>query len=287
MRVKYQPRSFERWHDFLSEQRTISSQLRDVFAEHSIFPNLPYGENDTIKAPITTLKDLDIHLSAFLEAPVMTVLNKLSSVDKLGSICRVDGVINFIHLDDREMIANPGKILGIETASSQEAKFRPDGICLCSKPRGIEGPNILLYPFDVKWPHTLTAQDLRAALGPMTGFGGVSQPTPNGTMSNPVKEALTGTYNNMIKSLAEFGMVTIGSSFVFLRVDWADDARTLYYHLAEPEHDIAHAAGGDGPDIWTFSAVSQCIAFTIMALKKCHHSELERRMGIREALQKA
>ncbi|KAG6150909.1 hypothetical protein E4U37_005557 [Claviceps purpurea] len=32
--------------------------------------------------------------------------------------------------------------------------------------------------------------------------------TPNGTMSNPVKESLTGAYNNMVKSLAEFGMVT-------------------------------------------------------------------------------
>ncbi|KAG6111951.1 hypothetical protein E4U13_004531 [Claviceps humidiphila] len=284
MRVKYQPQTYERWHDFLSEQRAISCELLDIFAEQTIFPN-PLLEDGTDKAPITTLKDLDIHISVFLEVPIRTVLNKLSSVDKLGSICRIDGVINFIHLDDREMNENPGKLLGIETPSSQEDEFQPDGICICSRSGASEGPNILLYPFDVKWPHTLTAQDLRAALGPTTGFVEVSQPTPNGIMSNPVKEALTGAYNNMVKSLAEFGMVTIGSAFVFLRVDWADNARTLYYHLAEPEHDMSQVA--NEKDGMMFSAAFQCIAFTIMALKKCHHSELERRMEIREALQRA
>ncbi|KAG5920219.1 hypothetical protein E4U61_000172 [Claviceps capensis] len=56
--------------------------------------------------------------------------------------------------------------------------------------------------------------------GEAMSFEGVSHPTPNGTMSNPVNEALTGAYNNnnnnnMVKSLAEFGMVTIASEEMF------------------------------------------------------------------------
>ncbi|KAG6256653.1 hypothetical protein E4U24_005383 [Claviceps purpurea] len=41
-------------------------------------------------------------------------------------------------------------------------------------------------------------------------------------MSNPVKESLTGAYNNMVKSLAEFGMVTTASEEILLdhRLRW-------------------------------------------------------------------
>ncbi|KAG6288441.1 hypothetical protein E4U09_005566 [Claviceps aff. purpurea] len=84
-------------------------------------------------------------------------------------------------------------------------------------------------------------------------------------MSNPVKEALTGAYNNMVKSLAEFGMAT-----------------------TEPErimHDEAQAAKGRRLDVLGYPSIHGFSRY-VMALKKCHHSELERREEIRKALQR-
>ncbi|KAG6186983.1 hypothetical protein E4U10_005617 [Claviceps purpurea] len=69
--------------------------------------------------------------------------------------------------------------------------------------------------------------------------------TPNETMSNPVKESLTGAYNNMVKSLAEFGMVTTDS----VRGDFIGPSSPVVHFQSQSEAveldlDEAGEAGG-------------------------------------------
>lgn len=73
------------------------------------------------------------------------------------------------------------------------------------------------------------------------------------------------TFDHMIRSGVNYGLLTTGEILVFLKVDWAHPA-TAYYHLVELDKDTQarlHAA-----DVTYWSAVSQVLAFTLTAFNQ-------------------
>jgi hypothetical protein len=65
----------------------------------------------------------------------------------------------------------------------------------------------------------------------------------------------------MMEGGLEYGLLTTGEAIVFLKIDW-EDPGTLYYHLAEPGHEVSVQ-----PDHFhVCTAVGQYLAFTLMAL---------------------
>ncbi|KAL8700140.1 MAG: hypothetical protein Q9201_005608, partial [Fulgogasparrea decipioides] len=53
-----------------------------------------------------------------------------------------------------------------------------------------------------------------------------------------VAAVVAQTFSYMVKSATQYGYITTGEAFVFLNIKLEDDAKTVYYHLAEPNADV-------------------------------------------------
>ncbi|KAG6179370.1 hypothetical protein E4U23_006012 [Claviceps purpurea] len=292
---RFKPNDLRHWSGFLGDMRLIFDKLCDVFpSDLRIFPRLITVQEIGSKIrPIANEKALEMFINTHVEGPVRDILNMLHSVDPSGRICQMEGDIDFIY-HHRNIDENPGSVSSpvpepapSQKASTREKDFRPDGMCVVVKRQAGPGRNILIFPYECKAPHNLQEDDLVAVFRDITDFweaknpGGISQHA-----FKQVRHALMQVYDYMIRSLAEFGILTTGRAIVFLRVDWVNGARTLYYHLARPASDITQA-----PEDATFlSAVGQYVSFIVMALRQSRDVDQKRRtarMATRTTLSKA
>ncbi|KAG5940545.1 hypothetical protein E4U59_002371 [Claviceps monticola] len=151
----------------------------------------------------------------------------------------------------------------------------------------------LLYVWGPKDPEGLTGQDLRAALRPTSKFGASifatdgpavdDVPPSTAAAEKQVQHVIIETYNKMIDSCLEYGIITTGQAVVFLHFNW-DDPKTLHYHIAEPRLDVAL---GPEEDAALLTTLGQYIAFTIMAIAKSSNKPTqEQRLQIRKTLPK-
>ena len=147
----------------------------------------------------------------------------------------------------------------------------------------------LLFIIEYKAPHKLTKEILRAGLRVMD--------VPKDVINRPtiptdpqekfgynadrlVAAAVTQTYSYMLESGVEYSCIVTGEALVFLRIK-ADDANTLYYHLAEPKEE---ASTGDGLGFkHPLTAIAQLLSFCVMALQSERRNELWRRMSTQRA----
>lgn len=53
-----------------------------------------------------------------------------------------------------------------------------------------------------------------------------------------VAAVVTQTFSYMVECGTQYGYITTGEAFVFLYIKLEDNAKTVYYHLAEPNEDV-------------------------------------------------
>ncbi|KAG6113016.1 hypothetical protein E4U13_004042 [Claviceps humidiphila] len=294
LRGKWRPEKVMQWTDFLSEQRLIFDKVCEVFpSELRVFPRpTTVRQNGTKIVPIADEKTLERFIDVSIAEPVRNIITQLQSVDKLGRVCPGDIGIDFV------IRADHAKPLEIDTTPSRPKEPEPVRTRYCIYRAGSTSmaSATWLYVWEPKVPGDLTIQDLRAVLQPTARFGELAAGTEGlavedideisqsvVTAEKQVRDAISQTYRNMMESCLEFGILTTGQANVFLHVNW-DDPQTLYYHIAEPALDVAQAPEGDAAFL---SAVSQYVAFTIMALTKRRKPLQERRMEVFKTLTKS
>lgn len=197
----------------------------------------------------------------------------------------------------RNNVLDPVTSIIAELKEVEEARMAFDlgnGILFCHKcvyrsdNAGSSRP-ALIYVYEYKSPHELTAPHLRVGLCPMNIYKDVVNrktiPTsvdPDGCFQYHAKRltalAITEIYQYMIEGGLEYGLLTTGEAIVFLKVDWREP-ETLFYHLAEPEAETAAH-----PNHFRLcTAVGQYLAFDLMALgpagERRLHGQEERRQA--------
>ncbi|KAF3484070.1 uncharacterized protein GIQ15_03394 [Arthroderma uncinatum] len=132
-----------------------------------------------------------------------------------------------------------------------------------------------------------TQVSLKAGLEPKNFWEDVVQnfeiPVPDPEMGEKGKEekilhnarqltgaAITQTFDYMIKEGLEYGYLTTGDAFVFLRIK-EEDPTTLYWHLTNPEQDAA--AWCNGSFAHSRTAISLVLSFCLMAVSSQRRSQ--------------
>jgi len=82
----------------------------------------------------------------------------------------------------------------------------------------------------------------------------------------------------MIQGGTQYGYITTGEAFVFLRIR-IDDPTTVYYHLIEPDNDVI-AQKEANQDFVHRTAVSQVLAFSLLALESASRNQRWRQDAI-------
>ncbi|KAG6106728.1 hypothetical protein E4U13_007319 [Claviceps humidiphila] len=293
IRGKWHPEKLMQWTEFLSEQKVVFNNVREVFPTElrAFLRPITVRQYGTGIVSIADEKTLERFVNASIQKPVNTIMKELQSMDtgKLGRVCQIHFVI---HPDDAKPLQIDAKTSRPGDPESVRARF-----CINLDRTTENASSSLLYVWEPKAPYDLTVEDLRAALRPTTTFGDLAAETGspavatedaeevsqfNATAEQRVNRAVTQTYHNMMENSLEFGILTTGQAIVFLHVNW-DDPQTLYYHIAEPALDVSRAPWGDAA---FFSAVGQYVAFTIMALNKYRKPLQQQRARVLKTLSK-
>ncbi|OAA39336.1 Protein kinase-like domain protein [Beauveria brongniartii RCEF 3172] len=259
-RDKWCPQSLRSWSDFLEIQRIVFGSIYDTFpTEERVF------ENRNFLAGLGSRND-----------------SKWRKMRGRAAFELGDGVIFENHPHALSEVAD--EVIDSETPATASApprtpdyrrdlnKLRPDQICVYRSDNTALSRRTMIYISEYKPPHKLTAPHLRVGLRDMDIYKEVVNRKTIPTAADPdalfryhaerlTASAITQTYHYMIESGLEYGLLTTGEAIVFLKVDWGDPT-TLYYHLAEPAHEVM-------PHPTHFhicTAVGQYLAFTLLAL---------------------
>ncbi|KKA27602.1 hypothetical protein TD95_001438 [Thielaviopsis punctulata] len=164
---------------------------------------------------------------------------------------------------------------------SKRFRLLPDQICIFRE-SDIGEEHRAIYVCEYKPPHKLTIPDFERGLHPMQVHKDVVSREKISTDDKKAKKeksegfvasAITQTYNYMIGSGLEYGILTTGEAVVFLKIDWTDPG-TLYYYYSVPQHSTVDAS--QSIDYQLASAIGQYLAFTLMSLQSETHSTDER-----------
>jgi hypothetical protein len=167
--------------------------------------------------------------------------------------------------------------------SAPSIPLRADQICVY---KTIDNRRIPLFIVEYKAPHKLALPHLRSGLREMNLKEEVVDRSTQPDQSDVdavfqyhsdrlVAAVVTQVYSYMVESGLEYSYLTTGEAFVFLKV-WPDQSDTVYYHLSDPTAEVAEATRLD-EDYLSWTAVSQVLAFCLMAFQSQPHDQAWRR----------
>lgn len=188
-----------------------------------------------------------------------------------------DGVVFENHANTLSDLAEEvQERLHVDHRTSAARPLYADQICVY---RNSEGIDSLLLIVEYKPPHKLSVHNLRAGLRPMNVLEEVVNRTTIPAEGDEklrcnadrlVAAVVTQTFSQMIESGVEYSCVNTGEALVFLQVR-QDDPTTVYYHLAEPNQEVA--VDDDLGFLYPRTAISQMFSFCLMALKSSLRSQ--------------
>ncbi|KAJ8127507.1 hypothetical protein O1611_g6127 [Lasiodiplodia mahajangana] len=265
------PKSLKPWPDFLQQQRITFGQLYETISpENRVFKNRSFlatlGE-----VSIRNERSLKFFLRENVEHPVRIIIDELKKSNRFRSTYDIGNDIVFED-EPNTMSDEAEEVLARQAASSSGPNWpQPSQMCVY---RSDDEParRTLLYVLEYKAPHKLTAAHLRTGLRSMNIYEEVIDRKTVPTSADPegrfryhaerlTAATLAQAYHHMIQGGLEFGLLTTGVAFVFLKIDWGDPD-TLYYHLAEPESEAA----AHPDNIQSCAALGQYLAFHLMTL---------------------
>ncbi|KAF1807928.1 hypothetical protein P152DRAFT_453300 [Eremomyces bilateralis CBS 781.70] len=190
--------------------------------------------------------------------------------------------------EPRERIMSQTPLPRQDRTYSNFHQLRADQICVYKYDGYQPDRRRMTFVVEYKAPHKLTLPHLRLGLREMDVYNDVvnraTKPATGDvealfqyTSDRLAAAALVQTFNYMIEGGLEYSYLTTGEAFVFLKIDWGDPG-ALYYHLAEPNQETrAH------PETFSHcTAVSQVLAFTLLALESPIHGQDERHRAMKQ-----
>lgn len=286
---KYCPSRLTKWDGFLDEQRGalgkvvafLPETLRS-FESHVLVQGT--GSRLAVGPLIGSERDLEQFHHSAVELPVRLIIDQLVHAQQGSDVIPLlpgvgDGVffenhMNVLNGDATTPSQNgapstppPPHVLA--AANANKISIRPDQICVY---RSLNGDRTLAYLLEYKAPHKLTAQHVREGIQDLDVVRDVVNcaviPNTNDDRFRYYARKLsaaaaTQAYHYMLQAGLEMGLVATGEAIIFLKIDWAADPSTLYYHVAEPTAECRDQPANFLPYC---TAVSQLLAFTVMAL---------------------
>ncbi|KLU90707.1 hypothetical protein MAPG_10559 [Magnaporthiopsis poae ATCC 64411] len=214
------------------------------------------------------------------EEPLRYILYQLKDMACMTACYKLgDGVVLEHHCDSVQAETDPPR---------NPRPLGSEQVCVRRLDRGDPEPD-MAYIIGCKTPAKLTMEQLHTVLhGTLDVSRIVSQPTPPADDEEEsyrfhaeklTVAALVEVFDSMIDNGLEYGVLTTGEIYVFLRIDWAD-VTTLHYDVAEPVAEVDQAAPEEAA---YYSALGQLLAFTLLALGKPNENRAPRSQVERDA----
>ncbi|KAI5861998.1 hypothetical protein GGS23DRAFT_574075 [Durotheca rogersii] len=273
---KHCPCLLKPWDDFLDKQIDMLQRMACTLpSDKRLFENIAslkaIGERAHARQ-VTSESSLVFIENNCVEDPVRIILSELKNFQssQLGFFIH-DGV--FFETTASNLRDESD---GRDAAAERDSKLRTDQICVF---RDASGQREIAYVIEYKAPHKLHTTHLEQGLRKMRiAYEVVNKPTIPTTEPDKFKHyaellstaAVTQTYHYMLEAGLEYGYLTNGEAIVFLKIDWADPT-VLFFHLAQPSREVVV----DEDPIYS-NAVSQVLAFTLLALQGSPHGNDER-----------
>jgi len=288
------PSRLEPWVDFLEEQRVILGTLFSNFpAWAEAFRSRHYLRTRGKVIAATRVGDEDALkwvLQDLVAEQVKWIVERLQDEDDIKAEFDIGGGIAF---ETRMNALNDTAQGSAEQPRTPDGKkLRPDQICAYRQDDGDSTGRTMAYVIEHKPPHKLTLPHLRLGIRPMNIYEDVvnraTRPVPEDEAAvfqyhadRLAAAAVTQTFDYMVQGGLTYGCLTTGEAIVFLKIDWTDPI-TLYYHLAEPGPEVDEHRD----NFLCCTAVSQMLAFTILALDSRAYQGQDDRQRAMKSLKK-
>ncbi|EAS33643.3 uncharacterized protein CIMG_13378 [Coccidioides immitis RS] len=269
---RYCPTTLCEWMDFPHQRDELFNRVSCLFHPAKTAPlavfTLLVGLETVGKLVCRRQLGSELDLMSYeryaVEEQVISIIQELLKLDTGSQLPSLGSGISFENhantLDEEP-----------ELTSQIHQGWRPwsDQLCVFWRDGEFE---TLLFIIEYKASHKLLPPNLWTRLQPSNFWENIVQaqqiPTdPEEKLIYNAKQitsaAITQTFDYMVKEGVEYGYLTTGEAFVFLRIK-EDDLTTLYYHLSEPAHD---ANTQDGDSFWySNTAISSVLSLCLLAL---------------------
>ncbi|KAH6881022.1 hypothetical protein B0T10DRAFT_463531 [Thelonectria olida] len=236
-----------------------------------------------LRKKVANERDLEYVQHSIVEGPVSNILHVMRDNDvarrhfDLGNGIVFDNHPNSLSDSAEEPTQR-------RNANSQ-SQLRADQVCVYKHDDMDPAWRSLAFVIEYKPPHKPTLPHLRLGLREMdiqaevVNRATVPADDPAALFQyhsdKIVAAAVAQTYHCMITGGLEYSYLTTGEAYVFFKIDWAN-ATQLLFHLAEPRVEVeAHVENSTH-----CTAVSQVLAFTLLAMKSRPRRQSERHKAI-------
>ena len=315
---KVRPDRIQLWEEFINTQKGTLESLYSVYPSDNMaqqFHSRHYikTQGETVaRRPLASEQDLVIVQRDIVETPVTRIVEHLNTLDDVRQQFTLEGGFEFYNhmnnLNDGvdevdDDIAPRLQAQQLESTPRRAApsifpplvNCRPDQICVLTRVDNTTKPTLVV---EYKAPHKVTRAHLRHVLHPdrlplelETVINRVKVPSSRETQAyfeyhaeHLVTAVITQTFAYMVRCGTQYGYISTGEAFVFLYIKPEENAKTVYYHLAEPYEDVkAQKQTLPTESYLNQTAISQVLAFSLLALKSVQESR-EWREEIMESL---
>uniref|UniRef100_A0A093VMC0 Reticulocyte-binding protein 2 like a n=1 Tax=Talaromyces marneffei PM1 TaxID=1077442 RepID=A0A093VMC0_TALMA len=304
---KLRPSRIQEWTDFPDQQMAIWADLMDAdfVTERHFTPLLALREAGKQIRKRMHGSELDIghFLRETAESPVASIIEELYASPQIRRKFHLNGDVTFENhantLTDesgivtdmnslslasdrprrserlaarqsRESSRSSSRITGQTTAQRRPPRPRADQFCVYNR-----GPDKREAAFVIenKAPHKFSLAHIKAGLQDMELDHIVryqKDESPEDICRRVVAAIITQPADYMYKGGYEYGCVSTGEAYIFLRIP-DDDPSTVLYFLSVPKEDVGDTTdwAGDvnGDNRLHLTAVGQLLAFTLRALR--------------------
>ncbi|RDA93196.1 hypothetical protein CP533_3154 [Ophiocordyceps camponoti-saundersi (nom. inval.)] len=294
---KFCPFELKPWQDFRETQEGI---FQDLFKEwkqsHGAFPcrtTLKDNGEQALRGRVADENDLDTFLHTNTEAPVQMIIGTL------GESGAVKGRFNISH-----GIAFQNSLAGINLEPRREGvpsdsdsapevmlvRGIADRFCCHNSENFLQ--RLMVHVSEFKRPQDLTKDTIDRHLHPMNIYRDVCQKISTRSVKDvdfSAKEfmaaAIAQTYHYMVQSGVDYGLLSTGEAFIFLKIDWKGTPGTVYYHLSYPGKEAKESPKETS---YQLTAIGQYLAFTLLAAGRpgtiMTHDQSERKKLIDELM---
>ncbi|KAM0805753.1 hypothetical protein BDR22DRAFT_925720 [Usnea florida] len=270
---RYYPTRLRPWTDFLLSQEGRFEKLRAIWPTQRLFaPSLTIDHvGKQFCVPLSSEYGVRLYTWFAVEANVWEIFAKLLANDDAKACLNLVGGVKFeSHLnvlsDSSEEVPAERAFIPVDQYSIIE---RTDG----NDDDDNDSPETTLrdivFLIEYKAAHEVTAETLRRVLG--NGDFDIKKliNTPKVENDKAAREvyrsemeaaaAISQLFGYMVQAGTEYGYITTGKSFLFLRVK-ENEPTTAYYHLAVPNEDVNEL------DL-SRTSISQVLCFSLLALQ--------------------
>ncbi|KAF2806116.1 uncharacterized protein BDZ99DRAFT_539609 [Mytilinidion resinicola] len=303
---KLRPERILEWEDFPAQQEAIWDEVMGsefVLERHFTSLHTLEESGEGIRQRMMS-SELDLHLfqRSTLEDHISSIISQLYNNSALRRKFQLRGAIKFENhantlspesqleagiqrisvsgaprrrsprLQAQTMPVDSADLVATEVARS--SRPRADQFCVYNT--SSTTPNsehrIAAFIIEYKAPHKLSLGYIYEGLHEMDleeVLRCAEADTAQERFRRLIAAVITQAFSYMVQAGLEYGCVSTGEAFIFLRVP--DDPRTAYYFLSVPKGDVGETTGwaldSEGANRLHLTAVGQMLAFTLQALK--------------------